>query len=59
MNNALLQYRSVMAADNVLGTLSTHDNRQVEADIACLADYANTRQAPAGCQPFERYGMQP
>lgn len=59
MDHALSQYRSVLAADNVLGTLSIRDKRQVEADIACLTDYARTRLAPAGCKPFELYGMQP
>jgi len=59
MDYALMQYQTVMAAHNVLGALSAHDKTRVEADIACLTDYARTRLAPAGCQPFELYGMQP
>ena len=59
MDYALLQYRSVMAADSVLDTLSEREKMQVEANIACLSDYLRTRQIPAECQPFEYYGMRP
>ena len=59
MDFALRHYLSVMAADEVLGTLSEREKGQVKANIACLADYLKSRQAPGVCLPFEYYGFRP
>ncbi|SEI56396.1 hypothetical protein [Achromobacter sp. NFACC18-2] len=59
MNFALLQYQSVMAADDVLDSLTEHEKKLVQANIACLGNFLKSRQVAGDCQPLLDYGIQP
>ncbi|WMD22369.1 hypothetical protein RAS12_08320 [Achromobacter seleniivolatilans] len=59
INYAIMQYRSVMAADKTLNALSEAEKIQIKENIECLTDYLKTRRASRECQPLKYYGLAP
>ena len=50
-------YRSVLAADAVLKTLSTAEKAQTQRNIDCLIAFVRSVKFQANCPPLEAYGL--
>jgi len=57
MSRFLHRYRSAMAADEVLHTLTDNQRNALKTDIDCLEKYTGTKQFQPGCDPLIGYGI--
>jgi hypothetical protein len=56
MKDALDFYKSALAADAVLNTMSKQDRERVRQSADCLDAYIRSGKARSNCQPLEVYG---
>jgi hypothetical protein len=54
-----LLYRSSIAADSVLHTMSADERQRTRENADCLAAYLRDRTGLATCRPLHRYGLSP
>ncbi|WP_139026485.1 hypothetical protein [Achromobacter arsenitoxydans] len=59
MNNAMGQYQSALAADEILHSLSPEEATRVRKNIECLKRYLHTQEVHRDCQPMKFYGLTP
>lgn len=50
-------YRSALAADAVLNTLTTTEKKQTRQNADCLATFIKSGKAQSDCQPLQAYGL--
>ena len=50
-------YRSALAADAILNTLSADENKQVRHNIDCLTIFIQSQKILPDCQPLKTYGL--
>ncbi|MCA1857175.1 hypothetical protein LE190_14745 [Massilia oculi] len=50
-------YRSAIAADSVLNTMTQHERQQTRENADCLAAYLRSRTGTATCKPLHKYGL--
>lgn len=50
-------YRSALAADGVLNTLSTTEKEQVRQNADCLAAFVQSAKMQPNCPPLQIYGL--
>jgi hypothetical protein len=57
LSSAESLYRSVIAADAVLGKLNARERDEVRQNAACLAAYVRSKPIVGRCRPLELYGL--
>ena len=50
-------YRSALAADSVLNTLSVEDKQRTRQNAECVSAYVKTGTAQSACAPLQAYGI--
>lgn len=50
-------YRSALASDDVLATMTAQERRETSANADCIAAYRRDRSGLDACAPLQRYGL--
>jgi hypothetical protein len=56
MEHIVSLYRSAIAADEVLNTLSAKEKVELRGNVDCLAAFLRTGKSESDCQPLRAYG---